>query len=89
TVEFSDFRLMNVETVTDASGKQDARGVGKKGGAENGLRAELGNVTKMTRDRDLRNVGPSVQYKLRDANGQAHEFSNYMLPVTLDGQSVF
>ncbi|MDF6450753.1 cytochrome c biogenesis protein ResB, partial [Escherichia coli] len=34
-------------------------------------------------------VGPSVQYKLRDANGQAHEFSNYMLPVTLDGQSVF
>lgn len=89
TVEFSDFRLMNVETVTDASGKQDARGVGKKGGAENGLRAELGNVTKMTRDRDLRNVGPSVQYKLRDANGQAHEFSNYMQPVTLDGQSVF
>lgn len=89
TVEFSDFRLMNVETVTDASGKQDARGVGKKGSAENGLRAELGNVTKMTRDRDLRNVGPSVQYKLRDANGQAHEFSNYMLPVTLDGQSVF
>jgi cytochrome c biogenesis protein len=89
TVEFSDFRLMNVETVTDASGKQDARGVGKKGGAESGLRAELGNVTKMTRDRDLRNVGPSVQYKLRDANGQAHEFSNYMQPVTLDGQSVF
>ncbi|CAJ0820828.1 Cytochrome c biogenesis protein Ccs1 [Ralstonia wenshanensis] len=89
TVEFSDFRLMNVETVTDASGKQDARGVGKKGDAESGLRAELGNVTKMTRDRDLRNVGPSVQYKLRDANGQAHEFSNYMQPVTLDGQSVF
>jgi len=89
TVEFSDFRLMNVETVTDASGKQDARGVGKKGGAESSLRAELGNVTKMTRDRNLRNVGPSVQYKLRDANGQAHEFSNYMQPVTLDGQSVF
>jgi cytochrome c biogenesis protein len=43
----------------------------------------------MTRDRDLRNVGPSVQYKLRDANGQAREFSNYMLPITLEGQSVF
>ncbi|NOZ14947.1 MAG: cytochrome c biogenesis protein ResB, partial [Betaproteobacteria bacterium] len=89
TVEFTDFRLMNIETVTDASGKPDARGVGKKGGNETGLRAELGNVTKMTHDRDLRNVGPSVQYKLRDANGQAREFSNYMLPVTLDGQSVF
>ncbi|WP_439892375.1 cytochrome c biogenesis protein ResB [Ralstonia sp. 25C] len=89
TVEFSDFRLMNIETVTDASGKPDARGVGKKGGADSGLRAELGNITKMTQDRDLRNVGPSVQYKLRDANGQAREFSNYMLPITLDGQSVF
>jgi cytochrome c biogenesis protein len=89
TVEFTDFRPMNIETVTDASGKPDARGVGKKGGGDAGLRAELGNVTKMTRDRDLRNVGPSVQYKLRDANGQAREFSNYMQPVTLDGQSVF
>ena len=89
TVEFSDFRPMNIETVTDASGKPDARGVGKKDGADSGLRAELGNVTKMTHDRDLRNVGPSVQYKLRDANGQAREFSNYMLPITLDGQSVF
>lgn len=89
TVEFTDFRLMNIETVTDASGKQDARGVAKKGSGDTGLRAELGNATKMTRDRDLRNVGPSVQYKLRDANGQAREFSNYMQPVTLDGQSVF
>ncbi|WP_296224503.1 cytochrome c biogenesis protein ResB [Ralstonia sp. UBA689] len=89
TVEFTDFRLMNIETVTDASGKQDARGVAKRGSDDTGLRAELGNVTKMTRDRDLRNVGPSVQYKLRDANGQAREFSNYMQPITLDGQSVF
>jgi cytochrome c biogenesis protein len=89
TVEFTDFRLMNIETVTDASGKPDARGVGKRGGDAGGLRAELGNATRTTRERDLRNVGPSVQYKLRDANGQAREFSNYMLPVTLDGQSVF
>ncbi|MGF2526997.1 cytochrome c biogenesis protein ResB, partial [Ralstonia pseudosolanacearum] len=88
TVEFTDFRLMNIETVTDASGKRDARGVGT-GGGDTGLRAELGNAKRMTRERDLRNVGPSVQYKLRDANGQAREFSNYMLPVTLEGQSVF
>jgi cytochrome c biogenesis protein len=37
----------------------------------------------------LRNVGPSVTYKLRDAAGQAREFHNYMLPVELDGVSVF
>jgi cytochrome c biogenesis protein len=30
-----------------------------------------------------------VQYKLRDKNGQAREFSNYMMPVTIDGEDVF
>jgi len=37
----------------------------------------------------LRNVGPSVEYKVVDASGQAHEFRNYMLPVMLDGFPVF
>ncbi|MBT9590757.1 MAG: cytochrome c biogenesis protein ResB, partial [Thiobacillus sp.] len=36
--------------------------------------------------RHLRNVGPSFQFKLRDARGQALEFSNYMLPLELDGR---
>jgi cytochrome c biogenesis protein len=31
--------------------------------------------------KDLRNVGPSITYKLRDAAGQAREFHNYMLPI--------
>jgi cytochrome c biogenesis protein len=31
--------------------------------------------------KDLRNVGPSITYKLRDAAGQAHEFQNYMSPI--------
>jgi cytochrome c biogenesis protein len=37
----------------------------------------------------LRNVGPSVSYKLRDASGQAIEYNNYMLPMDLDGQRMF
>ena len=38
----------------------------------------------------MRNVGPSVSYKLRDAAGQAREFHNYMLPVDMgDGSPVF
>nr|WP_202109355.1 cytochrome c biogenesis protein ResB [Bordetella sp. 15P40C-2] len=37
----------------------------------------------------LRNVGPSIEYRLIDQAGQAHEFMNYMLPVELDGASVF
>lgn len=37
----------------------------------------------------LRNVGPSVEYRLIDSAGQAHEFVNYMLPVELEGSTVF
>jgi cytochrome c biogenesis protein len=51
--------------------------------------AAPGAAANPNKEKDLRNVGPSVQYKLRDANGQAREFNNYMLPVQLDGQTVF
>ncbi|CAG9182706.1 cytochrome c biogenesis protein ResB [Cupriavidus respiraculi] len=88
TVEFADFRLMNIENVTDASGKPDARGVARKSFNEQ-LEARLGSAANPERGKELRNVGPSVQYKLRDRNGQAREFNNYMVPVALDGQLVF
>ncbi len=39
--------------------------------------------------KDLKNVGPSVQYKLRDKTGQAREFLNYMQPIDIDGDYVF
>jgi len=38
---------------------------------------------------NLRNVGPSIEYRLTDAAGQSHDFHNYMLPMTLDGMPVF
>ncbi|SOZ57754.1 putative CYTOCHROME C-TYPE BIOGENESIS TRANSMEMBRANE PROTEIN, ResB-like family [Cupriavidus taiwanensis] len=88
TVEFSDFRLMNIENVTDASGKPDARGVARKSFNET-LDKHLGAAASTDRAKTLRNVGPSVQYKLRDRTGQAREYNNYMVPVQMDGQSVF
>jgi cytochrome c biogenesis protein len=88
TVEFSDFRLMNIENVTDASGKPDARGVARKTFNET-IESHLGAAANAQKEKTLRNVGPSVQYKLRDRNGQAREYNNYMVPVQLDGQSVF
>jgi cytochrome c biogenesis protein len=88
TVEFSDFRLMNIENVTDASGKPDARGVARKSFNET-LESHLGAAANTQKEKALHNVGPSVQYKLRDRNGQAREYNNYMVPVQLDGQSVF
>jgi cytochrome c biogenesis protein len=59
-----------------------------KGFNEN-LEKRLGSAANRERGKDLRNVGPSVQYKLRDKTGQAREFSNYMMPVTIDGEEVF
>jgi cytochrome c biogenesis protein len=53
------------------------------------LQDHLGSGAKSRTKKELRNVGPSVTYKLRDAAGQAREFHNYMLPVELDGRRVF
>ena len=37
----------------------------------------------------LRNVGPSVQYRLTGADGQSYEYSNYMMPMVLDAGPVY
>jgi len=54
------------------------------------LESRLGAANKTNKPKVLRNIGPSIGYKLRDAAGQAREFQNYMVPVdTGDGQPVF
>ncbi len=53
------------------------------------LAEHLGSGVRTRGKKTLRNVGPSVSYKLRDAAGQAREFNNYLLPVELDGLRVF
>jgi cytochrome c biogenesis protein len=87
TLEFTDLRVINVENFgnTGDSAGTDVRGVDLVGS----VREHLGTGAKVRHKKDLRNIGPSVTYKLRDAAGQAREFHNYMLPVDLDGQRVF
>ncbi|MFZ9099637.1 MAG: cytochrome c biogenesis protein ResB, partial [Burkholderiaceae bacterium] len=53
------------------------------------LERHLGAGNKAPEGQDLRNVGPSFSYKLRDGAGQAIEFNNYMLPVSMEGQRVY
>jgi len=73
TIEFIDFRPFNIENMGgEIAASGDAMSV-------------LGG-SPVSDNRHLRNVGPSFQYKLRDARGQAREFSNYMLPLELDGR---
>jgi cytochrome c biogenesis protein len=91
TVEWSGFRAINVENMAE-SGK-DLRAVTKSKPLDQqlseGLNQRLGSAAKGINAKDLKNVGPSVQYKLRDRNGQAREYNNYMQPVKADGAWVF
>lgn len=91
SIEWSGFRLFNVENMAQKG--QDLRAVNQHKSFDERLTAELnrqlGSAAKGTETKDLKNVGPSVQYKLRDKTGQAREFNNYMQPVLIDGAYVF
>ncbi|OFA00267.1 cytochrome c biogenesis protein ResB [Duganella sp. HH101] len=90
TVEWSGFRPFNVENL---AASQDPRAVAKGKTLEeqfaNSLDKHTGSAGRNANNKDLKNVGPSVTYKLRDKTGQAREYQNYMQPVTVDGATVF
>lgn len=92
-LEFTGLRVINVENFgsgesSTATSGADVRKVNLQTSFQT-LSDHLGSGAKVRNKKDLRNIGPSVSYKLRDAAGQAREFNNYMLPVELDGHSVF
>lgn len=81
--EFTDFRPFNVENLgTGATEKVEDS-------ALKTFESKLTKLSSLPGKKDLHNVGPNFQFRLRDAQGQAHEFTNYMLPVTIDGRSYF
>ncbi|RZA36420.1 MAG: cytochrome c biogenesis protein ResB [Lysobacteraceae bacterium] len=90
SVEWSGFRPFNVENI---AASQDARAVAKNTTFNEQLTTTLGKASgsaaRNDNAKDMKNVGPSVQYKLRDKTGQAREFMNYMQPLTLDGAQVY
>ena len=87
TIEFTGLRVINVENFGGGEGTAtDVRKVDLR----HSLDARLGAANKTVTKKELRNVGPSVSYKLRDTAGQAREFNNYMLPVDMgDGAPVY
>ncbi|MFL6719591.1 MAG: cytochrome c biogenesis protein ResB [Burkholderiaceae bacterium] len=87
TIEWSGFRPFNVENM--AQNGQDLRAVTKGKSLADELQQQLGSAGKGANTKDLKNVGPSLQYKLRDKTGQAREFHNYMQPILVDGSYVF
>ncbi len=77
SVEFNDFRAINVETMGEAPNTRSGLA---------GLSDRLGSGARNAAHKNQRNIGPSFTYKLRDSAGQAIEFMNYMLPVEQDGR---
>jgi cytochrome c biogenesis protein len=87
SLEFTGLRVINVENM----GGREGSGVDvRKVDLRSAIDQRMGAGHKTTETKTLRNVGPSVSYKLRDAAGQAREYNNYMLPVDAgDGVPVF
>jgi cytochrome c biogenesis protein len=83
TLEFAALRVFNIENFgkdgASSGSAVDVRAVNLR----ETLDAKLGAANKTKTNKELRNVGPSITYKLRDAAGQAKEFHNYMLPVKM------
>ena len=92
TLEFGELRVINVENLSGAQ----TPGAGGSGATDprridlvDSLQQRLGSGIRTVSQRELRNVGPSITYRLRDAAGQAREYHNYMAPVELDGVMVY
>src|SRR5690606_16856411 len=80
TVEFTALRVINVEDLGTGEPPQP-KAVIEHVAAVTGSAAAAANE-------NMRNVGPSVQYRIIGADGQAFEYTNYMLPIELDGSRV-
>lgn len=84
TLEFTGLRTINVENFgADGDGASGSGADVRKVNLRSTLDSHLGAANNTVKSKELRNVGPSIGYKLRDASGQAREYNNYMLPVDL------
>lgn len=80
TVQFTELRPINVENLSEGDPQPKAM-------IEH-VAAVTGSAAN-NKNEHLENVGPSVNYRIIDDQGQAREFVNYMMPVELDGTLVF
>jgi cytochrome c biogenesis protein len=81
-LEWGELRVFNIENMGNLSSTMAVAG-------SSVLKAKLREAREVKSTRNLRNVGPSIQFKLRDAQGQAREYLNYMLPFAEEGRYYF
>ncbi len=80
-LDFTGLRVINVEDLSGDGNPQPKAVIDH-------VAAVTGSATGASNEH-LVNVGPSVQYRIIGRDGQAHEFTNYMLPIVLDDVRVF
>ncbi len=85
TLELSGFKAINVENM----GGNPEEPANAQDPFQRNVASVLSPAINKEKEKQLRNVGPAINYKLRDASGQAREFHVYMLPVELDGNRVY
>jgi cytochrome c biogenesis protein len=81
TLEFADFRPLNIENFGPAANAV--------AGVKSDPSTSIPGLSSVPGKKDLRNVGPSFIFRLRDSQGQAREFTNYALPVELEKRWYF
>ncbi len=79
-IEVTKLRVINVEDLT-AGNPVEPKAFGEHVASVTGSAAGKKN-------KNLHNVGPSVEYRLIDQSGQSTLFNQYMLPVEMDGAFV-
>ena len=87
-LEFAGLKVINVENFNDTTGAGGSGADVRKVDLKSSITDHLGTGAKAPGEKTMRNVGPSVTYRLRDESGQAREFHNYMVPFEIDGQMV-
>jgi cytochrome c biogenesis protein len=84
-LEISGFKAINVENMNPSASETSPAA----DPFQQHVASVLSPAVNVQKAKTMRNVGPAINYKLRDASGQAREFHTYMLPVELDGDRVF
>ncbi|HSC81311.1 MAG TPA: cytochrome c biogenesis protein ResB, partial [Chitinolyticbacter sp.] len=75
TIEFGDLRVFNIENLGRTERATSTVAV-------NRFEQALANAQSVKAEHNLRNLGPSIQFKLRDDAGQAVEYLNYLAPFS-------
>ena len=79
SVEITEFKVFNVQDMGEEPVLE-----GKPSDFWQKATRVLGEAASSAPSKRVHNVGPSYQYKIRDAQGQAREYHNYMLPLSID-----